>query len=205
MEEWIDVSNMTIEEAYYEMKYREENGEHVRCRKSGHEFHSNNVTLDDMYRTITGMTQEEFRKESAKQLYADKLNRVRTQEKIPGWLNRGRRIIYYENHNAWEFCVSKMASSSYYGKPIEIALDIMEAIDRGEALGAVAKMLNSDDQRMNSLVERIVFSYSKKGPEFLEYIRKDNLTAQDLVAIEKQKAKNKEYKIKEQDRKIFGK
>lgn len=193
-ERQIDVSNMTIDEAVRELLFHEEYGEHVYCRIHGHIFHSNNVTVDNVYRTLTGHSREETRKNEAKKLYTARLEKMKMEGKIPGWIAKGKKMIYEENYTAWEFCVSKLVSSSFNSKPIEMALEIMEALYKGDKLGNVVKLLNSDNPRINNLVESIVFSYSMRGPEFKEYLHKDNLTAEDMVLIDKQKKKNAEYK-----------
>lgn len=204
MERQIDVSNMTIDEAYYEMKYCEENGEHVRCRKSGHEFHSINVTLDEMYETLTGMTKEQFHKENAKELYHARLEKERIDEKKPEWIAKGEKLIYIQNVSNWKECVDNLANNKYGGNPIEIALEIMEALEAGEKLAVVAKMINSDNKKLNILVENIVFRYSKKGPEFKEYMLGENITAEDMEEIEKVRKKNIEYKKEEREIIRFG-
>ena len=197
----IDVSNMTIDEAFYEMKYCEENGEHVSCRKGGHVFHSIDVTLDDMYETLTGMTREQFTKENAKQLYNEKVDAMRMEEKKPEFISRGLNLVYFENFPQWEKCVEYYSNNKYGGNPVEIALDIMEALNHGERLSVVTKMINSDSQKLNKLVEDIVFRYSKKGPDFKEYILGKDITAKDMKEIEDQRKKNDGYK--KEDRKTM--
>ena len=193
MERQIDVSNMTIEEAYYEMKYCEENGEHVRCRKGGREFHSIDATLDGMYQALTGMTKEQFDKETAKELYKHRVEQDRINEKKPSFINRGFELVYFERFPEWKECVDNFSNNKYGGNPIEIALEIMEALNNGERISVVAKMINSDNAKLNKIVEDIVFRYSKKGPEFKEYMLGKNITADDMNEIEKQRKKNKEF------------
>ena len=189
----IDVSNMTIEEAYYEMKYCEDNGEHVRCRKGGRDFHSINVTLDGMYEALTGMTKEQFDKETAKELYKHRVEQDRIDEKKPSFIKRGLELVYFERFSEWEECVDNFSNNKYGGNPIEIALEIMEALDRGERVAVAAKMINSNNKKLNKLVEDIVFRYSKKGPDFKEYMLGSNITAEDMEKIEKVRKTNKKF------------
>ncbi len=204
MERQIDVSNMTIEEAYYEMKYCEENGEHVRCRKSGHEFHSIDVTLDGMYKTLTGMTKEQFDKETAKELYKHRVEQDRMNEKKPEFINRGLELVYFDRFPQWKECVDNFSNNKYGGNPIEIALDIMEVLDRGEKITVAAKMINSDNKKLNSIVENIVFRYSKKGPEFKEYMLGENITAKDMAEIEKVRKMNTHLRREDWERNRYG-
>ena len=204
MERQIDVSNMTIEEAYYEMKYCEENGEHVRCRKGGHEFHSIDVTLDGMYKTLTGMTKEQFDKETAKELYKHRVEQDRINEKKPEFINRGLDLVYFERFPQWKECVDNFSNNKYGGNPIEIALEIMEALDRGDSVAIAAKMINSDNKKLNSIVENIVFRYSKKGPEFKEYMLGKNITASDMAEIEKVRKINTRLRREDWERNRYG-
>ena len=200
----IDVSNMTIEEAYYEMKYCEDNGEHVRCRKGGRDFHSINVTLDGMYQALTGMTKEQFDKETAKELYKHRIEQDRIDEKKPSFIKRGLDLVYFERFPQWKECVDNFSNNKYGGNPIEIALEIMEVLDRGESVAIAAKMINSDNKKLNSIVENIVFRYSKKGPEFKEYMLGKNITASDMAEIEKVRKINTRLRREDWERNRYG-
>ena len=205
MERQIDVSKKTIEEAYYEMKYCEENGEHVCCIKGGHEFHSIDATLEDMYKTLTGMTEEQFNKETAKENYKNRLESMKIESKKPIWLDKGKKLVYQERFSNWKECVDNLANNKYGANPIEIALKIMEALDAGEKLSVASKMINTDNEKLNNLVENIVFRYSKRGPEFKEYMLGSNITAHDMAEIDKIKKMNVEFRREERERIRFPK
>lgn len=200
----IDGDNKTIDEIFYELKYCEDNGQHAVCRKSGHLFHSEGINLDDMYITLTGMSKEQYVKVNAKELYMARIERERMDAKKPFWIERGRLLVYQERFSAWKECVENLANNKYGGNPIEIALEIMEALDMGEKPSVAAKMITSDSKKLNMLVEDIVFRYSKHGPEFKEYMLGENITAEDMRKIEEVKKRNKEFKREERERIRFG-
>ena len=193
----IDGDNKTIDEIYYELKYCEDNGQHAYCRKSGHTFHSEGLTLDDMYITLTGMNKEQYIKVNAKEVYTARIEQERINAKKPSFVSRGLNLIYFERFPQWEECVDNLSNNKYGANPIEIALDIMEALEHGEKPEVAAKKINSDNSKLNKLIENIVFRYSKHGPDFKEYMLGENITAEDMRKIEEVRKMNKELKNKD--------
>lgn len=201
----IDGNNKTIDEIHYELTYCKENGQHATCRKSGHLFDSDDgLTLDDRYKILTGLTKDEYTKETARELYRSKLEAMKIEANKPVWIEKGKKLVYQERFPSWKECVDFYSHNKYGGNPIEMALEIMEALNVGERLDVVYKMINSDNEKLNNLVENIVFRYSKRGPEFKEYMLGDDITANDMAEIDKIKKMNTEFKKEERERERFG-
>ena len=202
---WIDVSNMTPGEACrYAKEKAKELGEPVRFRYGGHEFHSDTVTEDIIYLTTYGMNKEQHDKAIAKELYNAKIEAMKMDEKKPGFIKRGLELVYFERFPQWEECVDNFSNNKYGGNPIEIALEIMEALNRGERVAVAAKMINSNNKKLNKLVEDIVFRYSKKGPDFKEYMLGENMTADDMIKIEQMKKMNTRLRREDWERNRYG-
>lgn len=192
-EKWIDVHGKSVDEICDILNNHKDNKIDVYCRVNGHIIHSNNFVEDDIYLARYGLKKEEFKEKNTDVIQNEKLEQMQTKIKTPIWIDEGEQMIYSEKFNSWETCVENMATSRFRGEPIEIALTIMKALNNGESLRTAASFLNSNDKIVNNLVEKIVLNYSKRGPEFMEYIRGIDLTDFEKQTIEKVKAKNAEF------------
>ena len=191
-EKWIDVHDKSAKEICDILNNHKENGIDVYCRVNERIIHSNNFVEDDVYIAKYGFTKSELEERSNDSLHNEQLEQMQTDIKTPIWIDEGKKMIYPEKFNSWETCVGKMADSRLRGKPIEMALSIMKVLDSGESLRVASYLLNSDDKIVNNLVEKIVLNYSKRGPEFMEYIRGMDLNDSEKKIIESVKAKNAE-------------
>ena len=192
MEKWIDVHGKSVEEICDILNNHKENGIDVYCRVNGRIIHSNSFVEDDVYIAKYGFTKSELKARTNDALHNEQLEQTQIRIKTPIWIDEGEKMIYSEKFNSWETCVENMANSRYHGKPIEMALSIMKVLESGESLRVASYLLNSDDKIVNNLVEKIVLNYSKRGPEFMEYIRGIDLTDSEKKIIENVKAKNAE-------------
>lgn len=81
----------------------------------------------------------------------------------------------------------------YYGKDIDYALEIMEALDKGVSMEEAIEILNGQDNSEvpKSTIRSIIFSFSSKGPEFWEASADGEISLKNKQTLEAQKQENK--------------
>ncbi len=194
----IEVDGRTLEDCVNILLEYQERGESVYIEFWGHKLYSCDVTMDSAYQEILGTTKAEFDKmseEIPKELTAkfeEKQDDVKS--KIPDWVKQGESLIYPERLEEWKTCVESRAATIYSGNDLDAALAIMEKLESGASLDEAKKLLDSQDHSgfTSAMTKRIVFAFSKRGPEFLEYVDKDYLSSEDRKAIEDKKRENAE-------------
>lgn len=112
---------------------------------------------------------------------------------INNWIERGKNIIFSENYEDWISCVKNRAQDSYRGADLETALQIMEALDKEIDMTEIEEMLNKTTFSNNAhfLILKIILSFSKRGPEFMEFISHGDISNDLQKAIDNQKNENK--------------
>lgn len=148
-----------------------EKGESVYCNYLGHELSSNEITsVDSAYLKVTGYTKEEYcnkiKSEEEQRKEQNKINREKAIENIPKWIEEGKKIIFPERYEEWEKIVISCANGIYYGKEIESALVIMNALENGATMEQAKEIFKKNGE--GTAVRNVIFHFSKQGPEFWE-------------------------------------
>lgn len=114
--------------------------------------------------------------------------------KIPAWVEKGASITYPERMESWKECVKARADDIYHGKELDEAIQLMEMLDSGASMEDVIKTFNEQGHSVasGSMVRRILFHYSKKGPEFFESTALGKLSPGVKQAISDKKKENAE-------------
>lgn len=115
-----------------------------------------------------------------------------TEDKIPVWIQKGKKFIYQEREAEWEKCVNARAGDLYRGADLDYALQIIESLERESGFEEAKQMLEEQGHSGNSmrLVRNIIFAFSKKGPEFYEYTADGNLSEKEKKVINRKKKEN---------------
>ena len=185
------------------IKFREK-GEIVSCYFNGHYLSSEEITVDSAYKSVFGLTKEEFL--NARKEYLDeefrkmKLEKKQSKGKIPEWIHKGKNLIYPQKIDDWKRCVDIRSKDIYHGKDLDHALEIMTALEEGKPFDEVNQIVNSQHHSGMSyrIVMSIVTSFSKVGPEFYEAIDK-NITPERKEYLNNQKELNKQYALELQN------
>ncbi len=177
-----------------------ERGESVFGEFNGHKLYSCDVTMDSAYREVLEMTKAEFDEREKKQR-AEYRERVKREEeeakaKIPEWIERGKALIYPERLQEWEECVKYRAEDLYHGADLEAALVLMEKLESGAPMEEVIKIFEDQEHSGASaaMVRKILFIFSKRGPEFYESTAFGKLGRVESKAIAEKKRENKRLK-----------
>ena len=117
---------------------------------------------------------------------------------IAKWIREGQRFSYPQRAEEWENCVNQRAKDIYAGADIKCALDLMRMLDNGDSVYSVANVLDEQNYSpyTHSMIEIIVLRFSKRGPEFAEYLESRNgkISIENQRAIEKVKIENEHFK-----------
>lgn len=173
-----------------------EHGKSVVVDFNGHDLYSCDVTMDSAYKEVLGKTKAEFDKEceEAHKRYLEEQKReeAEAKQKIPSWIERGEKIIYPERFEEWKKCVDGRASDLYHGEDLEAALELMEKLESGVTLDEVVEAFDAQNHSGASagMTRRIIFSFSKRGPEFWEQTEYGEITPETRKIIEDKKQEN---------------
>lgn len=164
------------------------------CEFNGQKLDSETVTMDSAYQAVMGCTKAEHDKQVEKMIQEREKENKDALDKIPQWIERGNKIIFPERQKDWAKCVERRAKGMYHGKDLEDALIIMESLDSNQDFKEAKKILSSQDHSGISfgIVSRILFEFSKKGPEFYEMIvPKMEIDKESQEIINQKKIENK--------------
>lgn len=188
--------NDNVESAVYLLLAAKARGEKAFIDFNGHILHSDTVSMDSAFKEIFGYTKAEY-DQKVKELEIERERRIeakkqRAESMITQWIEKGKHLIYPEKYEEWERCVVSQANDLTYGSDLDYALEIMQALEDNKPLGEVVN-INNQNHSGNSVgvAQRIVFSFSKKGPEFIEALFNEELSPELKEKIEKQKQENK--------------
>lgn len=109
--------------------------------------------------------QVEWSKNYANESYSKTIEAL---EKIPAWIEQGKKLIYPEKLDQWKQCVCSRAADLYHGSELVNALEIMEALDAGKDIKEVNKLVDEGHSGASfGMLCKIVVNFSKRGPEFV--------------------------------------
>ncbi len=189
------------------LKYQRR-GESVVVSFNGHDLYSCDVTMDSAYKEVLGLTKAEFNRKREEWRKEDKeaqeRKKAKVQEQIPYWLEKGSNLIYPERAEEWKQCVEARASDLYQGWDLNAAIEIMEMLENGATIDDAKEALDNQDHSGASygMVRSIVFSFSKKGPEFYEATAVMGLSEEERKMIEEKKEENKKIEEGTFERKL---
>ena len=111
------------------------------------------------------------------------------------WIEKGQQLVFPNRFDKWVKHVQMSATSIYYGKDIEDALEIMEALDKDIPMDKIKELFEKQDQASRNYIRQTVFEFSEKGPEFYEETATEEFTDEEKLIIESKKRENIRLKI----------
>lgn len=192
----IEFLGLKLEEAVEileDAKIREEN---VYILFNGKKLYSLLGDEDSWWQEVTGKTKKEFLRiqeiELKKYREMYRKEKEEAELKIPIWIKRGEKYIFPQRKNLWAKCVDIRAHDLYNGKELDNALDIMECLDNGGTIEEANKILENENHSGSSygITLSIVFTFSKRGPEFYKGVEKhiNEEQMKEIVKVEKENA-----------------
>lgn len=181
-------------------------GESVVVNFEGHDLYSCDVTIDNAYMEITGKTKEEFYKqiEEENAIY----EKIKEQRKIDAentlkeLIKKGEQLVYPERLEEWKRYVQAKMKNGTPDLDLKHVIKIMEILESGATPKEANEILKQHNNSgfFDMFVKKAVFTFSKKGPEFLEYTMNGNISDENRKIIEERKRENEEFeKLYKQD------
>ena len=184
----------TLDETVEQLISLHDMGIKATCNFNGHIFDSETVTMDSAYQTVMGCTKAEFDKQTEEMKKRREKENQEALDKVPQWIERGNKLIYPERQAEWANCVNKRARGIYRGYDVEATLEIMEKLEENSDMKVAERVLLNQDHSGSSfgLVNRMIFEFSKKGPEFYEMITPvTEIDKETQEVIDQKKKENK--------------
>lgn len=183
----------------YLIKKRQE-GKSVWVEFNGKRLYSCDATENGIYLQMYGRTKEEYGREEEDVLSEENNLKQKRRANMPDWLKQGENLVYPEKAREWERVVTARVNDMHSsGNDLQYAITAMQMLESGSSFEDVNKYMDS----LNSLggnrtmLENIILSFSKKGPDFYEYMRKGDIDRNTSNMIGTIRSQNKEYENNE--------
>ncbi len=174
-----------------------EHGKSVWITFEGKKLYSCDATINNIYIQIYGKTKEEYEQDLTHS-QEDRTN-IDEKEVETEFIRRGSKYIYKEKMKEWEKCVSLQLQDSMNGNDLELALNAMQRLQHGTSFEEVSRLIRSNPEgnSKNTVAESIILNFSKKGPEFYQYINGgiENIDQNTRKMLENLRAQNKIYEL----------
>lgn len=166
----------------------------------GHVIRSD-MSEDEIYLEVLGHIknpEDQQALELAEQKREEMLKKAEAE--APRRIEEGKPFIYTEKQREWEEYVTSGARDLYFGKNLDSALSIMPALEHGQEFRAVDKLIEQsylDSDTDPGAILKTVFLFSKKGPEFYQWLLEDrgHLTKEKHKEIAEQKLRNAQMEL----------
>lgn len=145
-------------------------GNHVYCIFEGHILRSDTISYDLAYQEVFGKSKKEIEEIKKMEKY-NALQRAqdiaaKCESLVPGFIERGKKVIFEEHHNEWvEFVNANKGMPSI----LVAALEIMEKLDQGYSIEEANQVLiDRRDTIYPVMVTKIVLRFSPFGAHFYQ-------------------------------------
>lgn len=110
-----------------------------------------------------------------------KKDKTKDKDIVSDWISEGKSLIYPEKYADWKKFVYRACDGKYFGLEVAGVLRIMKELETGKEMAEVINSILNDPvakDYMRSDIRNRVFEFSKRGPEFLEWVLgPDNINA----------------------------
>lgn len=166
---------LSIEEIYEMLKRADENSENVYINRLGINIYSKNITLDKVYKIITGYTKEKYikkrKKENEELINWLKLEEKREEERKNNLIEEGFKLIDKEKRKQWKKEVEK-SFKNYRLRDIYNSLEIMRILENENDLEKAVAAFNSQKNNivLTRKIKNIMYDFSRDGKEFCKKV-----------------------------------
>lgn len=170
---------LSIEEIYEILKRADENSENVYINRLGINIYSKNITLDKVYKTITGYTKEKYIKKRKKEneelinwlKLEEKREEEREEERKNNLIEEGFKLIDKEKRKQWKKEVEK-SFENYRLRDIYNSLEIMRILENENDLEKAVAAFNSQKNNivLTRKIKNIMYDFSRDGKEFCKKV-----------------------------------
>ncbi len=100
------------------------------------------------------------------------------QEKLPTWIEEGKKYIHPEKFEIWEKTCIASANGFYNGLGVEKALEIMVMLENKVELPKIKQKIKDDGHSgmTESITMNLVLFYAKRGPALYNFMYKNRMS-----------------------------
>ena len=141
------------------------------------EILTSEMSLDEAYKLITGKTYNECVAQEKEQYENYKREEQDHKDKMPElvveWNRKGEKILDPEYLDKWYDCVPIRLGDVYRGMELGACLELVDALNSNQSFDDVSKILSDQGHSgmSHGLVCSMVKSFSKRGVDFLSYLK----------------------------------
>lgn len=145
---------------------------------NGIKLYSLDVTMDSAFKECLNCTRKTWLKREKRWLEESKKQiekwKKEAQEKLPTWIEEGKKYIHPEKFSNWEKTCIASANGDYSGLEVEKALEIMQMIEDGKLFKEIKEKVLSDGHSgmTYSRTMKIVLLYAKRGPALFKFMNR---------------------------------
>ena len=161
-----------LKDVVSELLWNKQQGKEVYCDFNGVTLTSSDVTLDNAYLAVHGMTYTEFQENEKRRIEKWKQEEEEYKKSIPNlrkqYLVDSLHLISPEQIDEWIKVVDARLSDLYQGFDLASAIEIMKALDGGASIGNAKNIIdNQGHSGMSySVVRLVVKQFNPRGQEF---------------------------------------
>lgn len=133
---------------------------------NGIKLYSLDVTMNSAFKECLNCTRKTWLKKEKEWLSNVNKNKEQVKEKLPLWIEEGKKYIHPEKHSIWEQSCYTFAYGDNDGLEIEKTIEIMNMLASGKSLIEIKeKILNENYSGViYNRITSLVLLYAKRGP-----------------------------------------
>lgn len=168
---------------------------------NGIKLYSLDVTMDSAFKECLKCTRKTWLRREKRWLEETRIqiekSKKEAQEKLPSWIEEGKKYIHPEKFINWEKTCVASANGDYHGLEVEKALEIMQMLEDGKSFKEIKeKVLNDGHSGMTySKTMNIILLYANRGPALFKFMNRRYINNEEKKYINKIKEFNKKLNM----------
>lgn len=145
---------------------------------NGVKLYSLDVTMDSAFKECLNCTRKTWLKREKRWLEESKTQieewKKEAQEKLPTWIEEGKKYIHPEKFLNWEKTCIASANGDYSGLEVEKALEIMQMLEDGKLFKEIKEKVRNDGHSgmTYSKTMNIILLYANRGPALFKFMNR---------------------------------
>lgn len=163
-----------LKDVVSELLWNKQQGREVYCEFNGVTLTSSDVTLDNAYLAVTGMTYAECQENEKRRIEKWKQEEEEHKKNIPNlkkqYLLDSLYLINPDQIDEWVEVIDARLSDLYKGFDLASAIEIMKALDSNVSIKEAQKIIDRQGHSGMSygIVRLVVKQFSSRGQEFFD-------------------------------------
>ena len=145
---------------------------------NGVKLYSLDVTMDSAFKECLNCTRKTWLKREKRWLEESKTQiekwKKEAQEKLPTWIEKGKKYIHPEKFPNWEKTCIASANGDYSGLEVEKTLEIMQMLEDGKLFKEIKEKVRNDGHSgmTYSRTMNIILLYANRGPALFKFMNR---------------------------------